>query len=189
MWFSSTDYVELLGLYLGDGHIVRTARSYRLRVFMDSVYPGINEDVRALLDRCFARNDVGLARSSKGTTTILSVYSSHLPCLFPQHGPGKKHTRPIVLEDWQRSLVWDAPMHFIRGCILSDGCYFVNRTGRYRYPSYEFANSSEDIADLFTAACDRIGVEYRRYRARLTRIRIYKRDSVAVLLRAVGQKA
>jgi hypothetical protein len=107
----------------------------------------------------------------------------------PTARPGKKHTRPIVLEDWQQSLVRDAPMHFIRGCILSDRCYFVNRTGRYRYPSYEFANSSEDIADLFTAACDRIGVEYRRYRARLTRTRIYKRDSVAVLLRAVGQKA
>ena len=26
----------------------------------------------------------------------------HWPCLFPQHGPGRKHERPIVLEDWQR---------------------------------------------------------------------------------------
>ena len=27
--------------------------------------------------------------------------SKHWPCLFPQHGPGRKHTRKIELEQWQ----------------------------------------------------------------------------------------
>jgi Homeodomain-like domain len=26
---------------------------------------------------------------------VVVVYSNQLPCLFPQHGPGKKHLRPI----------------------------------------------------------------------------------------------
>ena len=130
VWFSDSDYAELLGLYLGDGYIVRMRRTFRLRLFLDTAYPRIIEEARLLLDRCFAGNDVGLSRS-KVSTTVLSVYSRHLPCLFPQHGPGKKHQRPIVLEDWQRVCVDTAPMNFIRGCIRSDGCYYVNRTGPY----------------------------------------------------------
>ncbi len=158
---------------------------------MDSAYPVINEDVRKLLDRCFAGNSVGVSRSAKGTTTIISVYSRHLPCLFPQHGPGKKHERQILLEDWQSACVESTPMNFIRGMLLSDGCYFVNRTGVYRYPSYDFSNCSADIADLFANACDLVGIRYRRTRSDATgriNIRINRRESVEVLLRAVGIK-
>jgi hypothetical protein len=188
MWFSDSDYAELLGLYLGDGHVTGAGRTYRLRLFLDTAYPGIIDDAGSLLARCFAGNRVGLSRSTKGSTTIVSVYSRHLPCLFPQHGPGKKHERPIVLEDWQRRCVEQAPMNFIRGCIESDGCYFVNRTGHYSYPSYQFANRSDDIAHLFAEACERVGIQYRRYRYRLNDIRINRRDSVAPLLRAIGPK-
>jgi len=184
--FSHSDYAELLGLYLGDGHIVRVGRTYRLRLFLDTCYPGIIEEARQLLCRCFARNAVGLSRSRKGSTSILSVYSRHLPCLFPQHGSGKKHERPIVLEGWQRECLEAAPMNFIRGCIRSDGCYFVNRTGPYSYPSYTFENHSADIRRLFEEARDLAGIRYRRSR---TSLRIYRRESVAVLLRAVGPKA
>lgn len=189
MWFSDTDYAELLGLYLGDGHIVRARRTYRLRLFLDSTQSEIIESARSLLERCFAGNGVGVSRTAKGSTTIVSVYSRHLPCLFPQHGSGKKHTRPIVLEDWQQACLDTAPVNFIRGCIHSDGCFFINRTGRYRYPSYEFVNLSEDIADLFAEACDQAGILYRRYRTYRSSIRIYRRESVTMLLRTVGPKA
>jgi hypothetical protein len=40
-----------------------------------------------------------------GSTVVLWVYHRHLSCLFPQHGPGKKHERPIELEPWQCGLV------------------------------------------------------------------------------------
>ena len=53
-----------------------------------------------------------------------------------------------MLETWQR-LVGAAPWAFLRGCIRSDGCVFVNRTGRYEYLSYGFTNYSSDILDLF----------------------------------------
>ena len=46
----------------------------------------------------------------------------HWPCLFPQHGPGRKHERPIVLEDWQRMIVESHPAAFLRGLFHSDGC-------------------------------------------------------------------
>ncbi|MDX6656423.1 MAG: hypothetical protein QOH62_1216 [Solirubrobacteraceae bacterium] len=35
---------------------------------------------------------------------IVTLYSKQWPRLLPQHGPGKKHTRPIHLADWQQSL-------------------------------------------------------------------------------------
>jgi hypothetical protein len=192
VWFSDSDYAELLALYVGDGHIARMGRTYRLRIFLDTSYPHIIEEARLLLDRCFAANEVGLARCPKGSTTILSVYSRHLPCLFPQHGRGKKHERPIILEDWQRVSLETAPMNFIRGCIRSDGSFFINRTGRYRYPSYEFTNYSSGIVDPFVQACDLVGLSYRRNRSRMqplrTSIRVYRRESVEVLLRTVGIK-
>jgi hypothetical protein len=64
-----------------------------------------------------------------------------------------KHERDIVLEGWQTAIVEASPWTFLRGLIRSDGCVFVNRTGRYEYVSYEFSNRSAQIRDLFMDAC------------------------------------
>ena len=184
--FTDRDYAELFGLYLGDGYIVRTGRSDRLRLFLDTGYDQIISDARALLERCFPAHRVGKFRSGKGTTTILSVYCTHLACLFPQHGPGMKHNRDIVLEEWQARILEREPWNFIQGLIRSDGCVFINRTGRYEYLSYEFSNLSAQIRELFMDACDRVDVSYRGYRRY---VRIYRRDSVALMQEHVGMKA
>jgi hypothetical protein len=184
--FTDEDYAELLGLYLGDGHIVRTGRSDRFRLFLDTRYSQIISDARSLLRRCFPEGGVGISRSAKGTTTIISLYCTHLACLFPQHGAGRKHNRRIVLEEWQRAIVERKPWPFLRGLIRSDGCVFVNRTGPYEYVSYDFTNHSADILELFADACELVGVEYRAYRKR---VRIYRRASVALMLEHVGIKA
>jgi Homeodomain-like domain/LAGLIDADG-like domain len=184
--FSSPDYAELLGLYLGDGYIVRAGRSDRLRIFLDTRYSQIVAEARALLRRCFPRHRVGRFTSGKGTTTILSLYCTHLACLFPQHGAGMKYQRDIVLEDWQTEIVERDPWRFLRGLIRSDGCVFVNRTGRYAYLSYDFSNRSPQIRELFMDACDRVDVEYRAYQRY---VRIYRRPSVALMQEHVGVKA
>jgi hypothetical protein len=105
--------------------------------------------------------------------------------LFPQHGAGKKHERPIVLEPWQIDIVEAAPWAFLRGCIRSDGCVFVNRTGRYAYLSYDFCNLSRDIRELFARTCRLVGVECRVYERR---VRVYRRANVALLAEHVGTK-
>jgi hypothetical protein len=116
----------------------------------------------------------------------LHAYHRHWTCLLPQHGPGKKHERDIALEPWQSAALAAAPWSFLQGCIRSDGCVFINRTGRYEYLSYDFANLSCAILDLFASTCDHVGVEYRRY---AKHIRIYRRASVALMLAHVGRKA
>lgn len=191
MRFTPEDYAELLGLYLGDGSISEGPRTARLRIVLDSKYQGIIEDTRELLERCFPRNEVHVGRGSSGKCLSVSVYSSHLVCLFPQHGAGRKHRRPIVLEPWQGDIVGVAPWAFLRGCIRSDGCVFINRTGPYEYLSYDFTNSSEEIAHLFMSVCEDLGL---RPRANVDsrgvwHIRINRRESVARMLQHIGVKS
>jgi hypothetical protein len=190
MRFIDRDYAELLGFYLGDGCISDGARTQRLRISLDTKYPGIVGSARGLLRRCFPHNPVDLVSFHDGACVNVSVYCSHLGCLFPQHAPGMKHERRIVLEPWQMSLVDAQPWAFIRACIWTDGCSFVNRTGRYEYLSYDFTNYSKDIIDLFAAACDSVGItDYRvTYYERAWKVRINRRPSVALMLEHVGVK-
>jgi hypothetical protein len=46
-----------------------------------------------------------VSRVQKVGCTEVGSYSKHWPCLFPQHGPGKKHQRKIELTVWQQELV------------------------------------------------------------------------------------
>ena len=190
MRFTSNDYAELLGLYLGDGSISQSARTARLRIVLDEKYPGIVEATRELLQRCFPLNDVHVGAGS-GKCASVSVYSSHLVCLFPQHGTGRKHTRRIRLEPWQSAAVLAAPYAFLRGCINSDGCVFVNRAGSYEYLSYAFSNTSSDIVRLFLAVCAAVGVKPRANQSRrgLWSVRINRRECVARLLPHIPLKA
>jgi hypothetical protein len=185
MSFATGDYAELLGIYLGDGCISQQGRTWQLRVSLDTRHSFILGEIECLLRRCFPEHKVGRATAHDGRCSIPWVYSSHLPCLFPQHGPGKKHERSIVLEPWQAELVDASPWRFLRGCIWTDGCSFVNRTGPHEYLSYDFANWSHDILDLFAHAADLVGVEYRRYDRS---IRVYRRASVALMEDHVGLK-
>jgi hypothetical protein len=192
MRFTPADYAELLALYLGDGSISRGARSFRLRIALDAKYPRIIAATQCLLERCFPGNPVGLIAVNGASMYYASVYSTHLTCLFPQHAPGPKHRRKITLEPWQHEQIEQAPWAFLRGCIRSDGCCFVNRTGPYEYLSYDFSNMSRCITELFTDACELVGVEYRvaNGNARgMWDVRINRRASVAAMLQHVGRKA
>jgi Homeodomain-like domain-containing protein len=48
---TAADYAELLGLYLGDGHISPMPRSERLRLSLNARYPTIIAEAEALLTR------------------------------------------------------------------------------------------------------------------------------------------
>jgi hypothetical protein len=167
-------------------------RTHRLRIALDLKYPGLIASAVELLEQIFVENDVALVRSSKGLCVAASVYSSHLPCLFPQHGAGPKHRRLLRLEPWQWDLVEAAPVALLRGLINSDGSVFVNRTdgGRYEYLSYHFCSMSSDIALIWEQACELAGIEYRmtcdprgRWNGRINR-----RESVAKLIEAIPPK-
>jgi hypothetical protein len=179
------DYAYLLGIYLGDGHITQLARTQRLRISCDALHPRVLQEIDSALRRCFPWSTVNGVSAHEGRMFVRHVYANHLSCLFPQHGPGKKHHRSVRLEPWQEDLVAEAPWSLLRGLIQSDGCAFINRTGPYEYLSYDFSNRSQDILDLFCNTCDFVGVEYRRY---THHVRIYRRGSVRLLEEHVGLK-
>ncbi|MGH9276638.1 MAG: hypothetical protein ACRD12_00795 [Acidimicrobiales bacterium] len=96
----------------------------------------------------------------------VASYWKHWPCLFPQHGPGPKHKRPIILAPWQRRVALETyPELLVRGLIHSDGCRVINnvkvRGKRYAYSRYHFTNHSYDIHSIFAEACAAVGVTCR----------------------------
>ena len=155
-------YAYLLGLYLGDGCLSKTAKGvYRLRIVLDQRYKSIIAECRAAMGTVIPRS-VGVIQN-RGCIAVNS-YSKHWPCLFPQHGLGRKHLRPILLEPWQSRIALDEhPRRLLRGLIHSDGCRVLNRIGlRYSYPRYMFSNRSADIRGIFTEACARVGIQARQ---------------------------
>ena len=119
----------------------------------------------------------------------------HWPCLFLQHGPGRKHERSIRLEPWQQEIVTEFPGDFLRGLFHSDGARVKNwatRTvagerKRYDYPRWQFVNSSDDIIDLCTATLDQVGIAWRR--SRINCVSVSRADDVRRLDELIGLKA
>ena len=69
-------------------------------------------------------------------------------------------------------------MNFIRGCIESDGCYFVNRTGHVQLSLVQLPQTVPTTSLTCSPKhASESGFEYRRYRYRLNDIRINRRDS------------
>jgi hypothetical protein len=188
------EYVYLLGLYLGDGCISAHPRDvYRLRLFFDARHPEIVGAGEAAVRSVFPANRVsrlarsgGFANSAPASNVEVSVYSKALPCLFPQHGPGRKHARRIALEDWQEQLVARHPEQLLRGLIHSDGCRFINTGRNWRHPRYAFNNRSDDIRAIFCAACDLVGV---RWTTAPRTVYVSRVHDVAVLDGFIGPKS
>ncbi len=180
-------YAYLLGFYLGDGTISRGPRGvYRLRIVCDSRYPNIIEECAAAMAAVMPQNRI-LVQKRPFNAVEINCSSKLWPVLFPQHGPGRKHTRKIALAPWQERAVERFPWQFIRGLIHSDGCRSINRVNGGEYPRYFFSQVSDDIRGLFCDACDFIGVQWRQNR--WNEISVARRRSVELLDSFIGPKS
>jgi hypothetical protein len=186
-------YAYLLGLYLGDGHITRGRRDvYALSLKCCDAWPGLIADARAVMSAVMPASSVCCVQRV-GCTEVKST-SKHWPCLFPQHGPGRKHHRAIALQPWQQTIVTRFPGAFARGLFHSDGCRVTNRVRRklpggerwYAYPRYFFSNESRDILGLCGDTLDLLGVGWRF--SRRNTISVARREAVARLDQFVGPK-
>ncbi|MCX4761231.1 transcriptional regulator [Streptomyces sp. NBC_01275] len=190
-------YAYFLGLYLGDGCISTHRREvYFMRIVLDNAWPGVIDECEAAMRS--VRPDNSVCRVKKQGCVAVTGSSKHWPCLFPQHGPGKKHERRIVLEPWQQAIVDAHPWKFVRGLIHSDGCRITNWTEktvdgerkRYEYPRYFFTNVSDDIRLLYTATLDKLGIEWTQSarNGNAFNISVAKKASVALMDTHVGPK-
>lgn len=192
-WLDARAYAYLLGVYLGDGCLSPHPRGvYRLRVACDLKYPNIINEIASHIAIIRGVERVGF--TAQEGCVVVSGYWKHWPCLFPQHGPGRKHHRRIELASWQQQIVADHPKALVRGLIHSDGCRYINPvtkrspsgTKRYRYPRYVFTNASTDILEIFTGALGLLGVHWTQTTPR--DIAVSRRADVAFLDSFVGPK-
>lgn len=179
------DYCYLLGLYLGDGCISRMNRVWRLRIVLDAKYPSIIESCVEAINQVMPRQHAAVQRRTDNCVEV-SLYSKHWPCFFPQHGPGKKHDRKIVLMPWQTALVGECPEALIRGLIHSDGCRVIANDRGVRSIRCHFTNYSDDILRIFTDALDQLQIPWTRPTNRM--VAIYRKAATARLDEFVGAK-
>ncbi|WP_250030537.1 helix-turn-helix domain-containing protein [Paractinoplanes maris] len=180
-------YAYLLGLYLGDGHLVTSVKVPVLRVYCTAAWPGLVAMCEEAMLRVLARK---VHRVSRDGCVVVESSSNHWPCFFPQHGPGKKHERLIALTPWQTNIVDVFPQDFLRGLFHSDGCRVMNKVQRgdktYQYARYMFANESADIMALCQGALDGLAIKWRMCRTNL--LSVARREAVARLDEFVGPK-
>lgn len=185
-------YSTLLGYYLGDGCISKARRTYSLRVSCDRTYPGIIADVGDAI--ALVHPGAGICHVQGPGVVVVQNCWNHWPCVFPQHGPGRKHERLLVLADWQREIVTAHPAELLRGLFNSDGCRSANWatrpvagvTKRYDYPRWQFVNHSSDIRQWCCDALDLLEIPWRQ--SSWTTISVSRREGVAKLDALIGPK-
>jgi hypothetical protein len=193
----SCAYCYLLGVYLGDGHVIhRAPSSWTLRIAADQKYAGVVRQITESMSVTFPSAQPNQRPAWVGASYVLSVSHPWVGAAFPQHGPGRKHLRRIQLEPWQLDLTEAHPDALIRGLIHSDGCRTENRfktklpSGRvaeYSYVRYFFTNHSEDIREIFIQHCELLGIRVTHSNHR--NLSISHRKSVAILEEIVGPKS
>jgi hypothetical protein len=162
---------------------------------LDSSYPGVIAEVQEAVGAVFPGVGVHGFLRMGGSVTAVQANHPALPFAFPQHGPGRKHTRRIILAEWQLDLTRAYPRELLRGLIHSDGCRTVNRfktklpSGRvaeYEYPRYFFSNLSADIRHIFCEHCELLGIRWSQ--SNPPQHSVSHRKSVALLDEFVGPK-
>jgi hypothetical protein len=157
------------------------------RVACADAWPGLIDLCEKAMLVVLAKN---VQRVQKQGCVSVQSYSKHWPCLLPQHGPGRKHERPISLASWQQPVVDQNAGHFLRGLIHSDGCRSLNRIVKnnktYEYPRYLFVNESADIMGLCQASLDRLGISWKMCRRNM--LSVARKEAVAALDEHVGPK-
>ena len=187
------EYSALLGYYLGDGCISTHRAHTTLRISCDATWTGIIGDVSHLVGALHLAAGVFHVRAP-GVVVVQGNWK-HWPCLFPQHGPGRKHERPIRLEEWQVDIVTAFPAPFLRGLFHSDGARVANwatrvvrgELKRYDYARWQFTNRSDDILALCGWALDLAGVAWRR--SGPWTVSVSRKEAVAALDDLIGLKA
>jgi hypothetical protein len=185
------DYAYLLGLYLGDGHLVEFQRNcWALRLAMDGQYPELIASARDAMLACRGGGKASARCVPGSRCVIVTSYSKSWPELLPQHGPGRKHERPIILAPWQEDLTASYARELVRGLIHSDGCRFVAKQRMpkrtYEYVRYGFTNHSEDIRNIFTNHLELLDIAWTQ--SNWKTVQIARKDDVQKLDAFIGPK-
>lgn len=158
-------YSFCLGIYLCDGYIVQSKqhRVPNITFYNDYQYPINTREWCDKIQIIFPENKVNCKKKPSSNCVIVKVYNNCIWDLFPQHGKGKKHDRKLILEDWQKEIIKEFPEEFIKACVQSDGCIYIQKVSNRQYHRHNFINKSEDIIDFFLWALSLVGIQKKKY--------------------------
>jgi hypothetical protein len=106
----SRSYCYLLGIYLGDGTVCHPRGSTAWRqVVQDRRYRSVSAEILEAMQATFPGARTRTYPSFVGKSDVLCITHPCVERAFPQHGPGRKHLRPIELADWQLELTHRHP--------------------------------------------------------------------------------
>jgi hypothetical protein len=169
-FFSSEEvkkaYSYIFAVYLCDGYIIEVKRKpgiFKMLFFNDIKYPVNSNCWKDSLQLLVPNNTVNITKPTKRNIWLICAYSKLFSKMFPQYGVGKKHTRVLGLQDWQKQIITDYPREFIKGCIESDGSIYTQTIGKYKYTKYNLTNKSEEIIDMFLYCLGKVGIEKKKY--------------------------
>lgn len=158
-------YAYILGQYLGDGCISKRKRTFALNIYSFQGHKNLIKEIAEKLKTILPNNKLyEITKYYKGnpSCTISTISNNNMTMLFPQHGRGTKHTRSIILEQWQKDIVNEFPKECLRGLYHSDGSRYVRGTYKdKKYISYNFVNLSKDIIKLYCDIMDQLQIGYK----------------------------
>jgi hypothetical protein len=149
-WIKSYNY--LLGMYLGDGYIIKIRRVFSLKIYNDIKYDKLNEYIYNTIKKIFPLNNI--MKQKRQNHIITYVYSNTIPELFPQLGKGLKKNRKIKLYDWQKNII--DYKYLFSGLLHSDGSIYYDR----KYKMCCFGNTSKDILKIFKLCCNKLNLKF-----------------------------
>jgi hypothetical protein len=184
-------YSFILGLYLGDGCIVKIRTTKRFGITLDKKYDKLNSLVIDSFGKLFGKSpyvhDRSLRKGIKNNCIDVYYHSKSVGNIFPHEGVGKKHLREISIAEWQHEII--DPVNIVKGLIFSDG-YYSKCRGR---DFIGFDNRSLDICNILIRYLGILGINCsfcigNCRTGKVYRVAVYSKEHVNKLMSLIGNK-
>jgi len=177
---SHAELAYLVGIYLGDGYLVRSSRTELLDIACDSKYPDLIERFSGLVSRVFGKSPT-LHKDLFSNCVHIRLYGEGIGSILGFE-PGPKKGRDLHIpswitenEDWSR---W-----CIRGLFETDG-YMHHRHKRDRSVVVGFSNTNEMLLDEVQQLLYNLG--YQTFRRSKTSVDCWQYDEAMRFVAEVG---
>lgn len=186
-------YNYLLGLYLGDGHIIFNKLEhkpcYKLTIYNNSDQNKVIHETNIAIRTIFSDNKINNYKQLKANVVECQTNNKYLPIVFPQHGKHHKHERDVRLLGWQvENIEYE---YLLKGLFHSDGSFYNTRG----YYMYNFTNCSVDIQNIFKYCLENLGIRYtfsnkvvESHCSKAYITKIYRGKEVFKLYKIIGEK-
>jgi len=170
----------LIGVYLGDGSLVRSSRTELLDIACDAKYPGLIERFTSLVSRVFGKAPA-LQQDPASNCIHIRLYGNGIAAtLGMELGPKKRrdlHTPSWIKEDK------DFTRWCLRGLFETDG-YIHYRRDRIKSVVVGFSNTSESLLDEIQLLLYNLG--YAKFSRKHARIDCWQFEEATRFITEVG---